>query len=119
MGFFIDLIKQRKEVERQGGMQVKYSELIQLMLSDDSRMHIIQTSGTMVVIGASALGGSTVFSLIQTFGKLTVEMKVKSVVFGSIRKEWVFHEFMDQSEMYQKMCLDIREIGMSKLLNDN
>ena len=53
------------------------------------------------------MGGTTIFTLIQTFGSLTVQWKVDSPVFGKHKIDWSFQENQDQKAMVEKIESDL------------
>jgi hypothetical protein len=63
----------------------------------------VKEDSSSLYLGMSSMGGSTLFSLIKTFGSLTVQWKLTSPVFGVHSLEWQFPEFLDQEKMVERM----------------
>lgn len=105
--FIYDTSQQKQKVSKEGGMLHKYRILVDALLSGDQRTKIHQVTGDSVIIGLSNVGGSTMFFLTQTFGKLTVQWKVESPVLGKHKLEWEFDEYLDQEKMMQKIMNDL------------
>ncbi|HNW96808.1 MAG TPA: hypothetical protein PKK00_00190 [Bacteroidales bacterium] len=91
--FFYDKNKQASKITMEGGMRHKYRELIELLMSGDSRTKIYQETSDSITLGISNIGGKTFFTLTQTFGNITIQWKVDSPVFGKHKMEWTFHEY--------------------------
>lgn len=105
--FFYDIDKQKQHVAKQGGMQHKYRELIQYIREADSRTKVYTDTGDRVTLGISNVGGTTLFTITQTFGRVTVQWKVDSPSFGNHNLEWEFDEFLDQKQMILKINNDL------------
>lgn len=122
--FFLDLNRQSSKVAKEGGMMNKYRELISLIFSEDERLELKRISGSSVLLVLSTIGGTTIFNLTQTFGKLTVQWKMMSPIYGEHKLEWDFDEYVDQSMMFAKMKRDmakyqqnvLRASGFDKLI---
>ena len=78
--FIRDSNKQANAVAKQGGMKIKYRTLINYILSSDPKCRIIQETATFISVGVSGISGSTVFFIQQTFGSVTIQYKVGTVV---------------------------------------
>lgn len=63
-------------------MKNKYRELIEYILSGVERSRILNETSDSIVLGILNMGGTTLFIITQTFGKVTVQWKVDSPVFG-------------------------------------
>lgn len=113
--FFVDMNKQKDHVAKQGGMRHKYRVLINELLSQDARCKIYQETTTFISLGVSGVGGSTMFFLQQTFGKITIQWKVNSPMFGKHQLEWVFDEFGDQEKMLLKINNDVEAYSANTL----
>jgi len=99
--------KQNEHIAKQGGMKKKYSELIDYIASQDNRVKIINETGNSVLLGLNTVGGNTTFHLVQTYGDITIQWKMKSPMYGNHNLEWSFDEFMDQSKMIDKIENDL------------
>ena len=105
--FVIDLIIQRRKVKREGGMRIKYAEIISWVKSEYPGAHIFQEKTTFLSVGALAMSGTTAFWLTQTFGNVTIQYKFSSGMGGNVNLEWTFPEQMEQTEMIAQMNQDI------------
>jgi hypothetical protein len=105
--FLYDKNQQSTKVTKEGGMLHKYKILIDFLMGGDSRTKIMQVKSDFVSLGVSSIGGSTVFSLTQTFGKVTVEWKIENPVFGKHNLQWEFDEYLDQEKMIDKIVNDL------------
>lgn len=105
--FVIDLIIQRRKVKHEGGMRIKYAEIISWVMSEYPGARIFQEKSTYLSVGALAMSGKTLFWLTQTFGNVTIQYKYSSGMAGDVNLEWTFPEHMDQAEMIAQMNQDI------------
>ena len=106
--FFYEMNGQKRHVARQGGMQHKYRKLIKHIKSGDPRIRVYEETGNSVTVGLMNAGGSTLFTIMQTFGRATVQWKVNSPVFGKHSLEWDFDEYLDQDKMMEKITNDLK-----------
>lgn len=97
---------QSSQIIKQGGMKNKYREIINALMADP-RTKIFNESSDSITLGLSNMGGTTIFTLIQTFGSLTVQWKVDSPVFGKHKMDWSFPENQDQRTMVEKIESDL------------
>lgn len=104
--FLYDRNKQASKITMEGGMRNKYRDLIEFLMSGDSRSKIFQETSDSITLGISNAGGTTLFILTQTFGKVTVQWKVDSPVFGKHKMEWDFQEYGDQEQMAERIAND-------------
>lgn len=107
--FFYDKNNQKQHVVRQGGMQHKYRKIIAYIKSGDSRTRIFSDTGDSLTLGVSNMGGTTLFIISQTFGRVTIQWKVESPVFGRHKLEWEFDEYLDQDKMIEKILNDLTQ----------
>lgn len=105
--FFIDLIRQKRKVQKEGGMRVKYAKLVEWVMQEYPGSRIIQEESTFLNVGALGMAGTTVFWLTQTWGKVTIQYKSTNTLMGTTKLEWEFHEDMPQEQMIAKMNSDI------------
>lgn len=106
--FLLDCSKQAEQVRHEGGMMKKYSILVEHLLNHPNA-RIFQETNTFISIGISSSSGSTVYYLQQTFGNITIQMKVKNDPFvGNFNMEWTFPESMVQERMIAKIEEDIQ-----------
>lgn len=105
--FLYDRNQQSVQIGRQGGMSNKYRTLIAHLMGGHSNTKIFQETSDSLSLGVSNAGGSTIFRLLQTFGKVTVSWEMSSPLFGKHKLEWSFPEFMDQNEMFERIGNDM------------
>jgi hypothetical protein len=104
--FIYDKNQQSAKVTMEGGMRKKYHELIEYLMSGDSKTQIYQETSDSITLGVSSISGTTLFILTQTFGRVTVQWKINSSVFGKHKMEWEFDEYLDQEKMAEKIIND-------------
>lgn len=101
--FLYDKNKQSVQIGRQGGMSNKYKTIVAHLMGGHSNSKIFQETSDSLTLGVSSAGGTTVFRLIQTFGKVAVIWELNSPLFGKHKLEWEFPEFMDQDKMFERI----------------
>jgi hypothetical protein len=111
--FVYDSSQQKEAVQKQGGMTNKYATLIAHIMAGDPRTKITRITSDSVDIVLSNVGGATAFFLTQTFGKLTVQWKVQSPIYGNHKLEWDFPEFLDQDKMIERITNDVGQYQMN------
>ena len=120
--FLYDTSKQSTQIKKEGGMRIKYRDLITYIISQDSKTRIFQETSNSITVGVSNIGGTTLFILTQTYGKLTVQWKVDNPIFGKHSMEWDFPEYGDQETMMARIMNDLekyqRNVMVSKGLMD-
>ena len=116
--FLYDTSKQSTQIKKEGGMRIKYRDLITYIISQDSKTRIFQETSNSITVGVSNIGGTTLFILTQTYGKLTVQWKVDNPIFGKHSMAWDFPEYGDQETMMARIMNDLdkyqRNIMVSK-----
>jgi hypothetical protein len=115
--FFYDRNQQATKIVKEGGMKKKYSKLIDYLLSGDSRAKIYYESPSSITLGASSIGGTVLFILTQTFGKLTVQWKFDSPVLGNHKIEWDFPEYDDHEKMIERIANDLLKYQKNMMQN--
>lgn len=105
--FIIDLIRQKRQVQHEGGMRVKYAKLVEWIIQEYPASRIIQEKSTFLNIGTFGMAGTTVFWLTQTWGKVTIQYQSTNTFMGTTKLEWEFPEYMPQEQMISKMDSDI------------
>jgi len=105
--FLFDTNQQANQVKKEGGMRVKYKILIDELLSGDPKTQVFKETSSSITFGLSNMGGTTLYILTQTYGKVTVQWKVNSPVFGKHSLEWDFSEYGDQHKMLERIINDI------------
>lgn len=113
--FFIDLIRQKRKVQKEGGMRVKYAKLVAWIMQEYPGARIIQEESTFLNVGALGMAGRTVFWLTQTWGNITIQYNSTNTLMGKTKLEWEFPEDMPQEQMITKMNCDIinKSLGRS------
>lgn len=109
--FLTDLNKERNKLDAQGGMKEKYDYLIDKILSGHPNCRILDEKKQTIIIGVSSIGGTTTFTLMQTFGSLSVTYEVDSPVYGRLKENWSFDENMSQERMIDKISYEIKKIN--------
>ncbi|MET3875965.1 hypothetical protein [Chitinophaga sp. OAE865] len=83
--------------------------MLNLLLSGHTNTKIFQVTADSVLLGIHSSGGTTLYRLLQTFGKVTIAWTVESPIYGKHRLEWDFDEFMDQNKMMEKIMSDLKQ----------
>ncbi|MBN2828169.1 MAG: hypothetical protein JXQ26_09265 [Tissierellales bacterium] len=91
----------------EGGMQNKYSELIRGLLHDDPQSQIFKTTGTSIELGVKNVSGSIKFKIRQDVNTVFVEYQLSTHNQSSRRLAWEFPDSLTQTEMINKIRLDI------------
>lgn len=100
--FFLDREKQNKSIKSEGGMKVKYSVLLSFILKNfDAKFYSIDRD--TIILQIPNIDSLTNIFIIQAFGKVVIQWKFESKLFGSHFLEWDFADHMDQKEMYLKI----------------
>lgn len=105
--FLYDRNQQSSKIQKEGGMAHKYRTIIDILMSGDPNSKIYKILSDTVTLGVSSSGGTTLFILTQTFGKLTVQWKMDSPFFGKHNLEWDFNEYLDQDKMAERIMNDL------------
>lgn len=105
--FLHDRNEQNISIAKEGGMLNKYKILIDHFMRGDSRTKIYKITSDYVSLGSSSIGGSTMFFLLQSFGKISIEWKSESEIFGKHNLEWNFNEYEEQEEMIERIENDL------------
>lgn len=117
--FLYDWNNQQSEIAQQGGMEIKYKELIGYLMSD-KRSLVIDRAADAIVIGVPSVGGLSAFMITQSFGKLIVEWKLTNKQFGFHKLQWSFYERDNQQKIAEKLITDFinyQETVLVKLIN--
>ena len=115
--FLFDFNQQSSKIKEEGGMRVKYRELINLLMEGDPQQKIFQETSNSITLGVSNMGGSTFIVLTQTFGKLTVQWKVDSPIFGKHKLEWDFPENSDVKKIVERIESDAKRYQQKVLVS--
>lgn len=107
--FLYDRNQQSVQIGRQGGMSVKYRTIIDFILNGHQNSKIFQETSDSITLGVSNVGGTTIFMLLQTFGKITIKWEVNSPLYGKHKLDWEFPEFMDQEKMLERIANDLEK----------
>lgn len=89
---------QQIKVIQQGGMIVKYRDLISFLMADPSAK-ITLVNAEHVIINLHGEHEVFRFIVAQTFGKVTVIWKLQDYRVGNHKLEWTFPEYDDQRRM--------------------
>lgn len=98
-------------VNSSGGMRVKYSKLLKLILDGHKDCKIIYETRTYIRAGISNYGGTTMFHIQQSTGnRVIIQYEIKdNPIVPSFQLEWTFPDDMDQDKMMVIMGLDIQK----------
>lgn len=98
-------------VNSSGGMRVKYSKLLKLILDGHKDCKIIYETRTYIRVGISNYGGTTLFHIQQSTGnRVIIQYEIKdNPIVPSFQLEWTFPDDMDQDKMMVIMGLDIQK----------
>ena len=98
-------------VNSSGGMRVKYSKLLKLILDGHKDCKIIYETRTYIRAGISNYGGTTLFHIQQSTGnRVIIQYEIKdNPIVPSFQLEWTFPDDMDQDKMMVIMGLDIQK----------
>lgn len=107
--FFYDKSQQVQKVAKEGGMKHKYRVLLNLLLNGHPNAKIFQVTADSVLLGMHSSGGTTLYRLLQTFGKVTITWTIDSPVYGKHKLEWDFDEYLDQEKMLEKVMNDLKQ----------
>ena len=107
--FFYDKSKQSSKIAKEGGMQLKYAELIQELKENFTGMDVINESSDVVSLGLSTPNGAVLFEIMQTFKKVTVILKINDTNNTIQRKEWDFPEYGNQKRMVDIIEQDLEQ----------
>ena len=96
-------------VNNSGGMRVKYTKLLNNILSGHKDSKIFVETRTYIKAGVSNYGGTTLFHIQQSIGnKVIIQYEVKNnPVVPSFQLTWTFPDDMDQDEMRNVIAADI------------
>lgn len=102
-------------VNRQGGMRVKYSKLLENILAGHKDSQIFAETRTYIRAGVSNYGGTTLFHIQQsTNNKVIIQYEVKNnPAIPPFQLEWIFPDDMNQDEMMVVMVNDLQKKMMS------
>ena len=107
--FSLDLNNQKKYIEKQGGMLMKYQLLVDNILYNSPGLNLEEETAHAITLASDdKLPGKTIIILTQTFGRLIIEWKVSNR-YGKDNLEWEFDEFDDQDKILKKINHDIAE----------
>lgn len=114
--FIYDSIQQSNKMQEEGGIRKKYATLIEYFLSGHPNSRIFQQTNTFCAVGVSGVAGSQIYYIQQTFGTVTIQMKIKNnPLCGNLDMEWSFPEDMVQEQMIKKINEDIENKMVSLL----
>lgn len=94
-----------------GGMQVKYSRLVERILNGHEQCRVVMQTRTYIRVGVSNYGGTTMFHIQQSTGNIVlIDYEVShNPVFPSFTLHFSFPDNMDQDEMYERITLGVQE----------
>ena len=104
--FFADRNKLPGKVAMEGGMRRKYNVLISGLMIGHKESTVFRESADSITVGVSNIGGSTLFTVTQTFKGVAVQLNFKSPLYGEHNMEWSFDEYGNQDEMVDRIAND-------------
>ncbi|MCT7905079.1 Uncharacterised protein [Candidatus Ornithobacterium hominis] len=104
--------KDIKNVEKYGGLKIKYNTLIELIMARSSTTRLQQINSNNIRITSTGM----MFKLIEIDKKIQITWDWHSFTTGKIhRLVWKFDENQDQNVMYETIK---RDISIQNLLDD-
>ena len=113
--FFRDIEKQKRKIETEGGMRVKYNTLVNYFLTGHQNCKVHQETADSILIGAISYGGQTSFELVQTFGSITIVWRSESPLFGKHKLEWQFPEYTNQEKIINQINSELEDYHADNL----
>lgn len=113
--FIYDKNKEVNKVNHQGGMMVKYADIIEYF-SDYPNSKIQQISSSSIKISTTDRFVVTTFTINHGFSDYTIFWNHQSVTFGSHSLHWTFPEYMDQINAINLINSEL-EVYQKNLLN--
>tara|TARA_B100000900_G_scaffold404127_1_gene412070 strand:+ start:881 stop:1279 length:399 start_codon:yes stop_codon:yes gene_type:complete len=107
--FFRDVEKQKRKIEIEGGMRVKYSTLVNYFLTGHQNCKVHQETADSILVGAISYGSQTSFELVQTFGSITIVWRSETPMFGNHKLEWQFPEYTNQEKIINQINSELED----------
>src|SRR5690606_11880804 len=82
---------------KQGGVLQEYNTLIHHLKGGNPDVKMLKITNNTVELGINNISGSTIFSVIHSFGKVEIRWDVNNIVLGKHGLRWSFNEFKDQN----------------------
>ncbi len=114
--FFKDYTSQANEIASSGGMKIRYSILINRIISDDYRNQVVDQGNNFIVVGYNSHGGSYWFDISENFGGVTIKYYSKNIAkdFEVVRE---FDVNENQNAMYEIFKEDLVQANTRILKN--
>jgi|SRR5690606_7277267 len=106
--FTTDKKKEIKKIETQGGFDVKYSILIEELLSIPNAK-VVNKTNSSIVIAIQDRYVVTSFKIAHGFSDYSIFWEHNSTTFGKHNLHWTFPEYLSQYSALSKIGNDISE----------
>lgn len=93
-----------------GGMQSKYSILIDSIISNPN-VRIVKSTSMKVVLQSSSSGGVTTIRIVQGNGVVLINWMIESPAHGNHTLNWEYSEPADQNRIIQEMNDDVTVVN--------
>lgn len=117
--FAKDSYEQSEKVTKEGGMRKKYAIIVDWVLASHSEAKIFYETSTSITAGVRGPSGTTTFDIVQTYGTVTIQYKVKNLLMGNHELEWTFPEYDNQRDMIRKIETDLEKYMNNVMSNFN
>jgi hypothetical protein len=97
--FLKDMGKMKRKVQKEGGMKVKYSLLINHLLNEAPNMKITKVTATDVDLVSGGAVGSFAYFLTHTHSGLVVQWKFQNAIYGNHKLTMEFPNGTSQQNM--------------------
>lgn len=105
--FYSDTKKVHQKVRLQGGMQQKYSILVNGLLSEPNSRLLKLTNDT-IVIQVNNKYAIVSFTIFQSFEKVVITWQQKSNLISDMTQKWEFADSINQLAIIEKIAADIK-----------
>lgn len=105
--FFIALNKQSDDIKKQGGMRVKYSELIDFFYSFDPKMKIVKETSTFITVEGNGMNGKMSFDIHHTFNSVLIYWTKQNTFGNNESLKWEFNTHISQEDMLGQIAIDM------------
>lgn len=116
--FFIALNKQSNDNKKQGGMRVKYSELIDFFYSFDPKMKIVKETSTFITVKGSGMNGKMSFDIHHTFNSVLIYWTKQNIFGNNERLKWEFNTNISQENMIGQITIDLMQNLLKNFANE-
>ena len=92
--------KQKSDLFLEGGMLIKYAELVRRIQSTDSGLSYSQITDTHAIISGRGKYRSITYDLIHAFDKIHIKWNMTDPMLGNFNLDWKFDNGMGQDVMF-------------------